>query len=156
MALSVTNSATRTTADNITIDHNTVFADNAFLVFGDSGTIPNFQLTNNLGTYGNYGILGSGAGIGLPALNAYVPNSIYGQNLQLTSSGGSHGNQWPHGTLWNTIAGAQFTNHARGNYQLLNTSPYRNAGTDGKDIGAWDWPAFNAKTTDALDGNYPY
>jgi hypothetical protein len=156
MALSVANSATQTTADNITIDHNSVFADNAFLSFGDSGTIPSFQFTNNLGTYGNYGIIGSGAGIGLSALNAYVPNSIYGQNLLLTSSGGSAGGKWPNGTLWNTIAGSQFTNHASGNYQLLNTSPYRNAGTDGKDIGTWDWTAFNAKTTDALDGKYPY
>ena len=61
--LSVTNSATQTTADNITIDHNTVFADSAFLVFGDSGTIPNFQFTNNLGTYGNYGITWQRGGV---------------------------------------------------------------------------------------------
>jgi len=156
LALAAPNSATRTTADNITMDHNSVFADSVFLYFGDRGTIPNFQFTNNLGSYGNYGIAGTGAGIGLPALNTYVPNSTYGQNLLLTSSGGSAGNQWPNGTLWNTVAGAQFTNHASGNYQLLSTSPYRNAGTDGKDIGVWDWTAFNAKTTNALDGKYPY
>ena len=152
LALSVTNSATRTTEDNITIDHNTVFADNAFLFFGESGTIPNFQLTNNLGTYGNDGIAGTDAGVGLPALNAYVPNAVYAQNLLLTSSGGSAGDQWPNGTLWSTIAGAQFTDYASGNYQFLSTSPYSNIGSDGKDIGVWDWAAFKAKTTNALGG----
>ena len=74
----------------------------------------------------------------------------------LTSSGGSAGGQWPNGTLWNTIAGAQFTDHAGGNYQLLNTSPYRNAGTDGKDVGVSDWAGLTAKTTNALGGKYPY
>jgi len=156
LALSVTNSATRTTEDNITIDHNTVFADNAFLFFGESGTIPNFQFTNNLGTYGNDGIAGTGAGSGLLALNTYVPNASYAQNLLLTSSGGSAGFQWPNGTLWSTIAGAQFTDYPGGNYQFLSTSPYRNAGSDGEDIGVWDWAGFNAKTTNALGGKYPY
>jgi len=156
LALSAPNSATRTTADNITIDHNSVFADNVILYFGDSGTIPNFQFTNNLGTFGNYGISGSGAGVGSAALNMYVPNAIYDQNLLLTSSGGSAGNQWPNGTLWSTVAGAQFTDYASGNYQLLNTSPYRNVSSDGKDIGVWDWTGLTAKTTNALGGNYPY
>jgi hypothetical protein len=39
-----------------------------------------------------------------------------------------------------------------GNFQLLNSSPYHNAGTDGKDIGVWDWPTFNSKTTNVING----
>ena len=88
-------------------------------------------------------------------MNTYVPNVVYDQNLLLTSSGGSAGDQWPNGTLWSTIAGAQFTDHASGNYQLLSTSPYRNAGTDGKDIGVWDWVGLTAKTTNRARWEVP-
>jgi hypothetical protein len=156
VTLSVENSATRTTADSVTIDHNTVLSDNAFLFFGDSGTIPSFSVTNNLATYGNSGIAGTGTGSGLTALNAYAPDRIYDKVVLLTSSGGSDGGQWPEGTLWNSIEGAQFANYADGDYQLLNTSPYRNAGTDGRDIGVWDWTTFTTKTANALSGEYPY
>ena len=38
-----------------------------------------------------------------------------------------------------TVDHVQFTDYNNGNggnYQLLSTSPYKNAGTDGKDLGA--------------------
>jgi hypothetical protein len=153
--LSAVNSSILTTENDLTIDHNTAFADHILLYLGDSGTIPDYQFTNNLGNYGQYGIFGNNQGSGLPALNFYVPNAIYNDTLLLTSSGGTDGGQWPSGTLWDNIAGAQFTNYSGGNYQLLSTSPYHNLGTDGKDIGVWDWTTFNNKTSKALTGIYP-
>jgi hypothetical protein len=154
--LSTINSAKQTTENNITIDHNSGFADKEFLLFGDSGTIPSYQFTNNLGSYGAYGIIGNGTGIGSASLNAYAPNAIYNDVAMLTSGGGSDGNPWPSRTFWNSVSGAQFTNYPGGNYQLLSTSPYHSAGTDGKDIGVWDWNTFNTETTNALSGNFPY
>jgi hypothetical protein len=48
--------------------------------------------------------------------------------------------KWPAGNLFPpTVAYVQFTNFKNGdggNYELLPGSPYKNAGTDGKDLGA--------------------
>lgn len=143
-------------ANNITVDHNSIFADVAFLVLGDSGTIQSYQITNNIGTYGEYGIIGSGMGTGSAALNTYLPNVVYNDLVMLTASGNSNGATWPSGTFWNTTAGAQFANYAGTTYQLLATSPYHNAGTDGGDIGVWDWSTFNTETNNALAGHYPH
>ncbi len=146
---------THMSANNIEIDHNDVFASDDFLYLGDSGTIANYQLTNNLATYGLYGIIGNNQGVGSSSLNFYLPTMIYNKQVLITSNGSSDGNTWPSGTLWNSTSGAGFTNYAGGNYQLTNASAYHNAGTDGRDIGVWDWSTVNAKTNNALNGIYP-
>jgi hypothetical protein len=146
---------TTMSANNIEIDHNDVFASNVFLYLGDSGTIANYQLTNNIATYGLYGIIGTNQGVGSSSLNYYLPTIIFNKQVMITSTGSSDGNTWPSGTFWNSTSGTEFTNYGGGNYQLTNASTYRNAGTDGKDIGVWDWTTFNAETNNALNGNYP-
>jgi hypothetical protein len=48
--------------------------------------------------------------------------------------------KWPANNLFPaTPEDVQFVNYNNGNggdYQLMNTSPYKNAGSDGKDLGA--------------------
>lgn len=151
-SVSVTNSSSMTTESNITIDHNTTFSDQTMLTLGNSGSIPNYQFTNNLGHYGQYGIIGSNEGPGLSTLNTYVPTVLFKNIVLLTSSGTSDGQAWPSGTFWSSVAHVQFTDYPGGNYQLLNTSPYHAAGTDGRDIGVWDWTTFSTETTNALKG----
>ncbi len=149
MFLSVANSATMTTENNITVDHNTTFSDQTMVTIAGTGTIPNYQFTNNLGNHAQYGIIGTGAAPGTATLNAFVPGALFNDIVMLTPSGNSDGVAWPSGVFWNTTAGAQFTNFSSGNYQLLASSPYHSAGTDGKDIGVWDWSALNAETASA-------
>jgi hypothetical protein len=143
-------------ANNITVDHNDIFASIGELYLGDSGTIVSYQLTNNLATYGAYGIAGSNYGPGSPSLNAYLPTVTYNKMVLFTATGASDGNAWPSGTYWNTTSGAGFTNYAGGNYELTSGSAYHKAGTDGKDIGVWDWAVFNNDITNALNGEYSY
>jgi hypothetical protein len=141
---------------DIIIDHNTSFPDTtngAVYVLGNSGVAPNFQITNLLSVYGAYGIFGSGAGSGIPALSTYLTGYIYDKNAFITSSGTSQG-KYPSGTLWNTQTGVKFTDFASTNYQLLSISPYHNAGTDGKDIGMWDWTCLNNDSAAALAGKF--
>lgn len=141
--------------NNITIDHNSVFANQILLYLGDSGQIPIYQMTNNIGGYGNNGgIFGGGVGVGSIALSTYITSVIYNDFVMLNVSGNPDGNMWPSGTFWNTTAGALFTNYAAANYQLQAGSAYHNAGTDGKDIGVWDWVTFNRDTTNALNGTF--
>jgi hypothetical protein len=152
--LSATNGSGLLTSNNETINHNSVFADVMFLVLGDSGRIANYQLTNNIGTYGQYGIKGAGQSPGTASLGAYVPNAVYGANMLLAPGGTFSLSAYPSGTSSGTVSAAGFTNYSAANYQLSAASPYHNAGTDGKDIGVWDWACLTNSTTAALAGTY--
>jgi len=153
----LTNTGTTSAADNITIDHNDGFADEACLYLGDSNTTQHGQWTNMMCNYALYGIIGNAVGSGTPALSKFVPNMVpNGLYNDVVFIGGS--GTYPVGTTFSSMSAIQFTNYNNGNggnYQLLATSPYHNAGTDGQDIGVWDWTTFNTKTTHALTGIYP-
>ena len=141
---------------DITIDHNTSFLDQTFLTLGDSGAANNVQLTNNLSDYGVYGIFGSGMGSGVSSLNAYLSNLSYKAIVLM----GSQSNAYPLGTSWSSLSTVGFTNYSgkdpnlSGNFQLLSSSAYHNAGSDGKDIGVWDWSCLNSDSTAALAGTF--
>jgi hypothetical protein len=153
---------------DITIDHNTAFPDNVtgngppydtFVYLGDSGTIPNIQITNNISNYGNTsccgGITGGGTISGNSTLSTYSPGAIYNDMVFVNSSGNSSGYPaYPTGTYWSTRSGVHFTNYSSGNYQLTSSSSYYRAGTDGKDIGVWDWTCLNADSAAALAGTF--
>ena len=139
---------------DITIDHNTAFPNVVDMYFGDSGQVGATQITNNLWSYGTYGVLGTSAGIGSSTLNTYISPYTWKDNVFINSTGSLDGNVWPSGTYWNTQAGVQFSNFSGANFQLLNTSPYHNAGTDGNDIGVWDWICLNNDSAAALAGKF--
>jgi hypothetical protein len=145
-----------TGSNNIIIDHNSIFANQTCMYLGDSGKIGTLQWTNQICLYGSYGVFGNGVGTGSIAFTTYVTTWVYNDSVLLTAGGSSDGSTWPSATFFNTTAGAQFTDYANANFQLLNGSPYHNAGTDGRDIGVWDWTALNTETTNALNGTYPH
>jgi hypothetical protein len=141
-------------ANNILFDHNSFFASNYCLnLDGLPGKIVLFQWTNQMCDRGTYGLYGSGEGA--IAFTAYMGTTIYNDDVMLSGTGSSTAT-YPSATFWNTISGAGFTNYASGNYQLTSGSPYHNAGTDGKDIGVWDWTTFTADTANALNGTFSY
>jgi hypothetical protein len=150
---------------DVVIDHNTGFSENGDLWLdggGVGGTTANFQFTNNIGDFGNQdGIQADGQGIGINGLTTFTPSYNYGASVFINSAGTPFaGYSWPTGQLWSTFSNVAFTSvsgtdpNLTGNFQLLNSSPYHNAGTDGKDVGVWDWAVFNTKTTNALSGIY--
>jgi hypothetical protein len=152
---------------DIVLDHNTVLNDptacglsGAFYIGQDTGSanhMTNFQLTNSIFNYGNYGMLGDSCAVGTCSLSTYASGYVYNDVVFMNGAGTAAGGTWPAGTLWNTLAGVGFTSYSgtnpnlTGNFQLT-SGPYLNAGTDGKDIGVWDWPVFNVKTTNARNG----
>jgi hypothetical protein len=155
--LANTDSASQAT--NWIIDHNTEFSDRALLYMGDSGTIQSFQFTNNIGVYGLYGIIGTGEGSGSGTLSYYAPDAVY-NDIVLQTPTGANPRGYPSGTYFNTLATTGFTSYSgtspnlSGNFQLLNTSPFYQAGTDGKDIGVWDWTCLNNDAATALAGTF--
>ena len=88
-----------------------------------------------------YGFFGSGSGEGTAALNGQFRNWTFSKNVLLDRPAGAYpaGNFFPSG-----VTAVRFANYAGGNYTLAADSPYKNAGSDGTDIGAHGTPATNA------------
>ena len=144
---------------DVIIDHNTGFEDARVMYLGDSGPITNFQLTNNIFSLSG-GIIGGGT-VGLTSTFArwVSPPYVYDQNLLIDSTGNPVSGYLPH-TLWKTQARTGFTRYSgtppdySGNFQLTSSSPYHDAGTDGKDVGVWDWACLNNDSAAALAGKF--
>jgi hypothetical protein len=148
---------------DIIIDHNTSFCNHvhgSFLTMGDSSVTKNVQLTNLLGDYGQYGIEGSGKAPGVVALETFTTNLTYKAVALINSTGVTENYPYPPGTFWSRLPDVGFTSYVgtdpdlEGNFKLLSTSPFHDAGTDGKDIGVWDWACLMSTTLVAGSGNY--
>lgn len=125
-----------------TIDHNTVINtamppahknSNVMMIDSRPPKVNNFTFTNNLATHTVYGFFGSGVGEGTAALNANVTNWVFSKNVLISAPAGAYppGNYFPR-----DVGEVRFMNFASSNYALAADSPYKSAGTDGKDIGA--------------------
>jgi hypothetical protein len=82
--------------------------------------------------------MGTGTGVGLDTLNrqfsdwAMTKNAIIG-----VQAAGVNPSVYPTGNFWPAdYAAVQFVDYAGSNLRLATGSPYKNAGTDGKDLGA--------------------
>jgi hypothetical protein len=136
--------------DAVTIDHNTGFQTNQ-IITADGTPSTNFVFQNNIAPHNMYGVKGSGYAVGTPSLNYYFPGFMFQKNVieNTASSGVSQSNYPPGNFFTRDWAAVQFGNFANGNYALGPGSPYKNAGTDGKDIGA-DIAGLNAATSSVI------
>ncbi len=130
-----------TETDRVVVDHNTIIhTGNIITAYGKPNT--NFVFTNNFMSHNQYGVIGDGAGVGNGTLNQYFPNCVFKKNV----IAGGRNNAYPSDNFFPaSIADAQFADHAKSDYRLSASSPYKNAGTDGKGIGC-DMDAMKAAT----------
>jgi hypothetical protein len=122
-------------ARDITVDHNTIVQVNAMgIVQIDGPPVLGFVYTNNLSTYGTYGIAGTGHGSGNSAIGAYLPGSDISRNVIAGGPPANYpaGNSFPSPAQFQT----QFMSYLGFDYRLVASSPWRGAGTDGMDLGA--------------------
>jgi len=137
-------------ADAVTIDHNTGFQDN-LIISTDGAANTNFVYQNNIAPHNAYGVHGSGFGIGLSSLNKFFPGFVFQKNvIEGIASSGVSQSSYPVSNFFPLDwAAVKFTDFAKGNYALAPSSPFKNAGTDGKDIGA-DIAGLNAATSSVI------
>src|SRR5436190_1729520 len=112
--------------------------------------VQDVTFTNNIAPE-YQGVVGSGTGVGLPTLEFWFPGYVYARNVQ---PGGNLLVYPPDNFFPASLDDVGFVDLAGGDYHLATTSPYRNGGTDGKDIGA-DIDALMAATAGALEGASP-
>lgn len=121
-------------AKNLHVRHNTVNADGSSLVYtSGSGSWDGFAFEDNIGKANTYGFMSS-AGQGSATLTARFPLAVFIGNV----IAGGNAKYYPVGNLLPTLTDFldDFVNFNGGNYALLASSTYQNAGGDGKDIGA--------------------
>ncbi len=118
----------------ITVDHNTVFH-TGHVVFVDNGTVSGFVFRNNMAKHNEYGIAGKRRKLRADGHHGLLSGSVVTKNVL---AGGNASPVSGRGTSFPTVTAwlAQFVNASAGDYHLKSTSPYRNAGTDGLDLGA--------------------
>ncbi len=150
---------------DVSVGHNTVLHTGSIIsadlnIYGSMGPgegAPNigFAFRNNIISVNTYGIVLSGKGGGNTALNYGFPDAIVEKNAiagPWPSPGGATISNYPENNFYpQSLDEAKFIERANGNYLLSASSPYKNAGTDGKDIGA-DIEAVEKATAGVLDG----
>jgi PKD repeat protein len=116
----------------VKIDHNTAFQ-SGNIVTADGRAHTGFAYTNNLTPHNAYGVIGADQGIGNPTLSVFFPSCAFSKNVLVGGSSWDYpsGNFFPA-----TLGNVGFVDLAGGNCRLAASSPYKSAGTDGKDLGA--------------------
>jgi hypothetical protein len=153
---------------DFTIDHNTMLQDQLANKMVDmSGEqdviVDRVAFKNNLFTHADYGFLGDSRSTGTDSMDIYLAHYQYRKNAAVDRLvDRSYGYDWPSvypADNWfpDKIAGVDFDDYSAGmngditGFRLAGTSPYKNAGTDGEDIGA-DIDAVMAATAGAITG----
>jgi hypothetical protein len=138
---------------DVTINHITAFPKTTSFLIGDvlstNPKMKNFVVTNSIVNAGQNPVWSTGTG---GSLNCAVHNSplitfnacfngyLFSHNALLASPGSYPPSTWPAPNFFPTTESAvEFVVYGSGttaNYALQSTSPYKGAGTDGKDLGA--------------------
>ena len=119
---------------DVIFDHNTGFCPVAYVVSDGSPKTDYFVFKNNLVNKGVYGFIGSGTAYANTTLAMYFNNNWTVTNNAII--GGSALN-FPLGNYFPANpAAVGFVDYDNKDYRLAGSSPFKNMGTDGKDLGA--------------------
>jgi hypothetical protein len=119
-------------AEDVTIDHNTALNPGPPLRL-DGPPMQRLIFKNNICLHSLYGFNGSGIAMGVPTLQHFAPDAIVLKNIIV----GADAKRYPADNFYPPqVDNVVFRDRAHNVYQLAAKSPYRNAGTDGQDIGA--------------------
>ena len=136
---------------NVALDHITGFPPSELLNVGDDTGVnlpmANIFFTNSIVNAGAYPVWSTGGStncaikdVPITTMTACFSSSSLSTNAIVASPKNYPSTSWPTGNFFPINAAAvQFVNYNNGNggdYHLQSTSPYKNAGTDGKDLGA--------------------
>jgi hypothetical protein len=128
---------------DVTVDHNTILhSGNIITAYGTANA--GFVFTNNIAAHNEYGVIGDGASVGNASLDRYFPARVFRKNV----IAGGKNSIYPSENFFPPALDAVFADRAAGNFSLKPSSPYKNAATDGKNIGC-DITELNAAMSSA-------
>jgi hypothetical protein len=122
-----------TGSKDVIIEHNTCRAA-AMVIMADGTPHENFVFRYNIAAHGDYGVKGSGTGVGTPTLNRYLPGAAFEGNVLAGSP--DYSKLYPPNNYFPaTLEAVGFMDLAHGDYRLSSSSPYRRASPGGRDLG---------------------
>jgi hypothetical protein len=124
--------------EDVTIEHNTVIQ-TGHIITTDYAPNTRFIYRNNIARHNEYGIFGSGVGIGKAAIARYFPEGTFTANVIVkeVNAPSSAESLYPAGNFFpQTIQDVGFVDYDRRNYRLRPNSRFRSVATDGTDPGA--------------------
>jgi hypothetical protein len=140
------------TLQQVDFNHITAFPPTTLLSVGDFTSseppISNFTFNNSIVNAGLYPVWSTGGGATncayydkpITTFSACFSPYFFTNNALIAVPSNSPASSWPVGNFFPLNASAvkfvNYNNGIGGNYQLQSSSPYKNAGTDGKDLGA--------------------
>lgn len=120
--------------NDIVVDHNTAFPTKTILAV-DGLPSTGLVYENNITSYGDYGIKGTGTAPGTDSLSRFLPDAVVVNNVFVGQP--DQAALYPAGNFFPAaLDDVGFVDLAAGNYRLADSSSYKNAGTDGADLGA--------------------
>ena len=134
---------------NVTADHNTV-NHTGNVITADGAPHTGFVFTNNIAAHNLYGVIGTNHGPGNDSIGVYFPALEFRRNVIPGASPSAYpgDNFYPP-----NMSDVGFADPANRDYRLGDSSPYRNAATDGKDVGA-NIGEVEIATCGAVNGTY--
>ncbi len=118
---------------DVHIVNNTGFSNRAFFYAENSPRTPGFVFRNNIVTKGEYGFSGNSSAEGTGTL----ANHFVDPNFQKNAIVGASAASYPTNNFFpGRVEEVGFRDLSRGDYRLAADSPFKNAGTDGNDLGA--------------------
>src|SRR5437867_3194845 len=133
---------------DLAIEHNTGFQQED-VIYTELVPHVGFIYRNNLTPRGVAGIIGTGTPEGIATLTTYFPLAIFQRNIL---AGGNALIYPPDNFFPASLSAVGFVGLAGGDYRLAASSPYKNAATDGTDVGV-NVDALGAATAGVISGN---
>ena len=136
--------------NNVSIDHVTAFSFQSILIIGNPANgskIPHLTVTNSIFNASPFPLWSTGGttncaivNVPIKTLNSCFSPYFFSSNVIVAPTKNYPSSSWPTGNYFPaSVAAVGFTSYNNGNggnYQLTSASPYKNKGTDGKNIGA--------------------
>jgi hypothetical protein len=118
---------------DVLLNHNTALTQEGNTASFDELPTQGFVFRNNLTVRMGFGFKGSGTAEGIDTLNVFCPAWIFERNVVVSANQSVYpvNNFYP-----SALSDLGFVDLANGDFRLSSASRYKNAGTDGKDIGA--------------------
>jgi len=152
-AFQISNSWPKNAVNTVTINHVTAFPESTgYMMFVgnkvENASMYGLAFTNNLMVTGRYPIWNTGGGeescaykdVPITSIVSCFTTYTFANNGLITPPPFYTPSTWPANNMFaQTVDDVGFTNFNNGNggnYELLSNSPYKNQGTDGKDLGA--------------------
>lgn len=123
----------------VTIEHNTALNADT-IIAAERDPHVGFVFSNNIVLHNEYGIIGTGFGVGHPSITRYFPDATIRRNVIV---GGQARLYPPDNFFPGSLDKVGFVDRAAGDYRLKDSSRYRRVATDGGDVGV-DFEALRA------------